>query len=333
MFGNRGQRCRDLLGLSIIPTLVTTLMGGRTAWDIALKFFTRLLPLWFAGSRCREIFDCLSVAEDLELRLRLGTNLESNARPSLPRKNPRQRAKIARALELAKEEAAKAKLQGRATDNLGLGGAARAKEGRLKSIQEQQGSASTNKSHNVSRLTLTIKKEQNANKRQGKRIVPWWLSGIYVATCFSFCVFSLVRVAMLRSACASSTLWEKHCFAQAFPIFDTAIPSDACTCHSLMAVGSSFNNTRSYNTKNLNSCSLPRVVEELRRGLFGCRAGPGVASMYTEVIMMKDCALNNTHVREILEHATKLVTLQLINATSIDSPLQLENVSVHDTLM
>ena len=333
MFGDRGQRCRDLQGLSIIATLVTTLMGGRTAWDIALKFFTRLLPLWFAGSRCREIFDCLSVAEDLELRLRLGTNLESNARPSLPRKNPRQRAKIARALELAGEEAAKAKLQGGATDDLDLGDAARAKEGRLESIREQLGSASllsTNKSHNVSRLTLTIKKEQAANKRQGKRIVPWWLSGIYVATSFSFCVFSLVRVVMLRSACASSALWEKHCFAQAFPIFDTAIPSDACTCHSLMAVGSSVNNTRSNNP---NNCSLPHVVEELRRGLFGCRAGPGVASMYTEVIMMKDCALNNTHVREILEHATKLVTLQLINATRIDSPLQLENVSVHDTLM
>ena len=196
-------------------------------------------------------------------------------------------------------------------------------EGDTRSVLER---ARSKESHAraVSIVSSAIDRERVTRSGRSKVSVPVWLGAPYVFLTLFFCVFAWVRFATLAAPCAAvGTPWATNCKTPAHPLFDFALPgpaADLCACNTFAAAPA----RAIANTSTSYTCASPTFMEDVYSGMVAGAALTTTAPYVQIMILRGECAVNNTHVSEMLLRLSNLRVLDVNGAYSaIVPPLEL----------
>ena len=182
-------------------------------------------------------------------------------------------------------------------------------------------------------ISREISRERDERSTRASMPVPLWLGVGYVVLVWVFCVFAWVRIALLAAPCAAAgTPWPTYCRAPAHPLFDFALPGPAanlCACNTFAAAPKDAKQMNISSSSYVYDCSSPRFMEDVHSGLFTGRSLATTAPYVQTMMFEAGCAVNNTHVDEMVVGLSNLRVLCLAESSAIVPPLQLPGAAMN----
>ena len=176
-------------------------------------------------------------------------------------------------------------------------------------------------------ISRVISQERDERSTRAPTPVPVSLGVSYILSVWVFCVFAWARIAQLATPCAAAgTPWPTYCRAPAHPLFDFALPgpsANLCACNTFAAAPKDGKQMNVLSTSY--DCTSPRFMADVRSGLFTQeRTAPFVQTMMFEA----GCAVNNTHVEEMIVELSNLRVLYIAESSAIVPPLRLPGAAM-----
>ena len=283
-------------------------MLGSFSWaEVAQKFLTRLLPIYFAMSRFRAVvmLDALYVA-----RL---AHPQTRSLNSTEMKGAIAEAKRAVSASIGDE---------------GSGGGGGDGGGGGISVPKPKGNDDkANGTTTTTTATRPAKPKKTALQRlhsmvsqrwalqQQRKEVPKILVGSYMAFSAGFCIFVWIRLALISSVCYANDApgdwigrngFPPLCKTPTFAVF--SFSGLACPCHTFIADDYGTDESQSQS-----DCGKNSTMEDIYRRYLDDTSGLHVAAEYGRILALHECAFNATHLANIVTDFTRLQVLELVH--------------------
>ena len=303
---------------------------------ITTKLVTRLMPMFFAGSRAIEVIEALVAAdqdeeEEAEMMKRIASRVSrdlEHRRQDLNLSNDEdQQQQEQQQQEEEVEQQQPDHQQQQQPDHQQL------RQQKLQQLEKAENATSRRRtvqkygSSSASMLTKMLANEARIRKEQGTVTVPLWIGIVYLLVCWSLCVFALVRIGHLGAACeASASPLGRACRRPAYPIFDMTVPGPEpglCACNALIA--SPLMAAKGADAGDFD-CTSTHWMETVKNELWAEGRGEKVSD-YVQIIMSlrapRGCAINNTYMDEMLLNLRSLRLFDIRGPAGITPPYEL----------